>query len=158
MANPSYNPDTNTINLPLVRVLNDPTERLDFVEAKLQLVPGTGLFGFALSGHTRLGEDCAYVNPIATFDFSNDQLHLPILQLFAQTLGDTVFYYHARFERDSSRGVFRLNNLDEPKFACIIGRGKHNFALATGSPGELGLLKVKFRLFSDWGEGNSFII
>jgi tungstate transport system substrate-binding protein len=149
LANPSYNPDTNAINLPLVKVLNDPTERLDFVEAKLQLVPGTGLFGFTLSGHTAVGEDCVYVNPIATFDFSNDQLHLPILQVFAQTLGNTVFYYHAHLDRDTSQGVFRLNSLDAPKFAGIYGSGKHHFALATGSPGELGLLKVLAETFAE---------
>jgi hypothetical protein len=36
LSNPTYDPNSNTINLPLVKVLNDPNEQLDFVNATLQ--------------------------------------------------------------------------------------------------------------------------
>jgi hypothetical protein len=36
LSNPTYDSNNNTINLPLVKVLNDPNEQLDFVNATLQ--------------------------------------------------------------------------------------------------------------------------
>lgn len=148
LANPTYNPDDNTIHAPLVKVLGGSTAEWNFVDAKFHLVPGTGLFGYALSELQLLGENCAYINPIATFDFASSELDLPILQIFT-AISDTTFFYHARFELDNERQKFILKNLDEPKFAGIYGTGKHHFALATASPGELDLLKVLAETFAE---------
>ena len=148
-ANPAYHPHKNTLQIPLVKVLDESTDQSNFVAGELRLVAGTGLFAFATSNLKSLGDNCKSINPTASYDERSGKLDVPILQVFAPKMGDAVSYYHAGFQWDEEQGIFKLAQIDEPQFAGIYGTGKHHFALATGSPGELGLLKVLAETFAE---------
>jgi len=113
------------------------------------IVAGTGLFAFAVSDLNSLGDHCASINPTASYDKRSGKLEVPILQVIAPKIGDAVSYYQAGFQWNEEQGIFKLDKIDEPQFAGIYGAGKHHFALATGSPGELGLLKVLAETFAE---------
>lgn len=109
ITNPVYDADTETVSIPLVEILNDPSGTLSFVAAELQKI--TVQWSFELTEWTQLGDDCAFINtPTSTFDFNTSELHLIGLQMEGN---DGLQFYEANFklnENENENAEFVLTN------------------------------------------------
>jgi len=119
---PVYNANTGTVNLPLVEVLNDPSETLDFVAVELQKV--SERWSFVLTEWTQLGDDCAFIDsPAPTFDFSTSQLSL----LGLQVEGDDGMQFYEANLKWNEKAEFVLNSSGEAqgRYSGVVVDANH---------------------------------
>jgi hypothetical protein len=91
ITNPVYDPETGILALPLVELLDESSEEPRFVAAEISWPDSASPPKVKVL--KEMGEDCQFLTlPIPTFDFSTNELNLPLIRVDAGNASQTHFY------------------------------------------------------------------
>jgi len=89
--NPVYDPETKILELPLVELLDESSEEPRFVAAEIHWPDSVSPPKVKVL--REMGEDCQFLTiPIPTFDFTTNELNLPLVRVDAGNASMAYFY------------------------------------------------------------------